>query len=106
MIKSMMERGSHLVAKERNMEDRLNYFGSFGNFVHKHFLVLLLAAYAAAGLWPRLGIATREITLAQFDVLHESMSMTLPMLLLGGLLFNAGLGADAADLAQVVKKPR
>jgi BASS family bile acid:Na+ symporter len=106
MIKAMMEGRSHLVAKERNMEGRLNYFRSFGNFVHKHFLVLLLAAYAAAGFWPWLGIATREITLAQFDVLHESMSMTLPMLLLGGLLFNAGLGADAADLAQVVKKPR
>jgi BASS family bile acid:Na+ symporter len=37
--------------------------------------------------------------------MQESVSITLPMLLLAGLLLSAGLGADASDLAKLVRRP-
>ncbi len=83
------------------MEGRPSYTRLIGSFIHKHFLIFLLAAYASAAVWPWLGLMTREIALARFTVLHESVSITLPMIMLAGLLFNAGLGADASELAPV-----
>src|SRR4051794_33452151 len=88
------------------MEGNPRYLQLAGSFVHKHFLILLLAAYAAASLWPWLGLAAREITIARFDVIHETVSLTLPMILLAGLLCNGGLSANASELAQVVRKPQ
>ena len=88
------------------MEERAKYSLVIGSFIHRHFLILLIAAYVVAALWPWLGLVTREITLSRFVVLDESVSITLPMILLAGLLFNAGLSADASELAQVARKPQ
>jgi bile acid:Na+ symporter, BASS family len=44
--------------------------------------------------------------LARFVLLDESVSITLPMILLAGLLFTAGLSADASELAQVARRPQ
>src|SRR5260370_27397798 len=87
------------------MDGRRNCRELLGGFVHGHFLLLLLAAYAMAAVWPWLGMATKDITFARIAVRHEVVSLTLPMLLLAALLLNAGLGADASELAKLVRQP-
>lgn len=72
-------------------------------FIHRHFLVLLVAAYALAVLWPGPGDAVRRCAVA---VPHVGAAVTLPMLLLAVLLFNAGLGADASEVRSVLRRPR
>jgi bile acid:Na+ symporter, BASS family len=87
------------------MEGRPHHFYRLASVVHKHFLLLLLGVYAVAAIWPWLGNSTREITLARITIRGEFVSITVPMVLLAVLLFNAGLGAEASELFRVVKKP-
>ncbi len=61
--------------------------------IHGAFLPLLATAYVLAGSAPQLGTAIRA---AGLDL--GPARVGLPSLLLGLLLFNAGLGADAARL--------
>jgi BASS family bile acid:Na+ symporter len=77
-----------------------------GGFLHRHFLWLLLGAYALAAVWPWLGSAVRQVTIMQLTVLHENVVISLPMLLLAVLLFHAGLSAETGELLQVVGKPQ
>src|SRR5438552_2109278 len=74
--------------------------------IHRHFLLLLLVAYTVAAIWPRLGVAVRDLTLAQVVLFHEAVPLTLPMLFLAILLCHAGLSTEAAELAQVVQRPQ
>jgi BASS family bile acid:Na+ symporter len=87
------------------MDGRRNCCDLLGGFVHRHFLLLLLAAYALAAVWPWLGMTVKDIVLTRIVVLHEAVSLTLPMLLLASLLLNAGLSADASELAKLVQQP-
>jgi BASS family bile acid:Na+ symporter len=88
------------------MEGRTRWVGRLGRFVQRHFLALVLAAYAVAALWPGLGAAAREITVARLSVGQERVAVSLPMLLLAGLLFHAGLATRAAEVVQVVRRPQ
>jgi BASS family bile acid:Na+ symporter len=87
------------------MDGRSNWACCLGGFLHRHFLWLLLAAYALAAVQPWLGSAARNITLLRLVVFHETFSLSLPMLLLALLLFNAGLGAAVSELSHVARKP-
>ncbi len=84
---------------ERISLDRISHF------VHDHFLGLLLATYALAAAWPGPGLALRRVSLGRVDAAGESMAFTLPALMLGFLLFNAGLGVRAAELRDLARRP-
>src|SRR5438445_6460011 len=88
------------------MDGRRNGCDLLGGFLHRHFLFLLLAAYAMAAVWPWLGIEAKDCTLARVVVRHEVVPLTLPMLLLAALLLNAGVGADTSELAKLVQQPQ
>jgi hypothetical protein len=66
------------------------------HFVHGHFLWLLLGAYALAALVPGPGLALGNISLGRVSV---------PMLLLAFILWNAGLGVDTGRLRQLANHP-
>ncbi|HEY1191697.1 MAG TPA: bile acid:sodium symporter [Gemmata sp.] len=85
------------------MGGRDSVFGRINGHLHRHFLTLLVGAYLLAAVRPWAGAAIRHA--AVFDV-GAAGTISLPMLLLALLLFNAGLAADAIDLAGVVRKPR
>jgi BASS family bile acid:Na+ symporter len=85
--------------------DRREAVDRVGAFVQHHFLLLVLAAYAAAAVAPAAGVAAAKVTLVRILVYGQSMSITLPMLLLAGLLLNAGLAVKAAELKKVVRRP-
>jgi BASS family bile acid:Na+ symporter len=75
--------------------------GRAAEFVHHHFLALLIAAYALAAVCPGPGLAAKGWVVAEVG----EIGFTLPMLVLAGLLFNAGLGAAAGELAAVARRP-
>jgi BASS family bile acid:Na+ symporter len=78
---------------------------SIPHLIHEHFLWLLLASYAVAAVWPSFGLGIRNLSLGRLSLFHESMHVTLPTLMLGFLLLNAGLGVDVYDLRQMAGKP-
>lgn len=74
--------------------------------MHRHLLWLLLSAYVVAGLAPDLGLAIRGVGLGSVEAFGTSTQVSLPLLLLGFLLFNAGLGVRADRLRGLVRDPR
>jgi BASS family bile acid:Na+ symporter len=77
--------------------------GTVSHFLHRRFLWLLLAAYAAAALVPGPGLWLKNLTLLEFPFLGEQARVTLPMLMLAVLLLNAGLGADTSRPRELLK---
>jgi BASS family bile acid:Na+ symporter len=71
------------------------------DFLHHHFLGLVVAAYGLAAAWPAAGLALKGCSLPV-----PGHAMPLPGLLLALLLFNAGLAVDARDLLGVARRPR
>lgn len=84
------------------MAGRNGFFGRTQGFLHRHFLWLLAGSYLLAAVCPWPGAAIRHT--AVLDAGAAGV-ISLPMLLLALLLFNAGLAADATDLAGVVRRP-
>ncbi len=66
------------------------------HFIHARFIWLLLGSYVVAGVFPEMGLQLREVSVG---------SAQLPMLMLGFLLFNAGLGVEVSELKQLCKRP-
>ena len=84
---------------ERTSLDRISHF------VHDHFLRLLLATYAVAAVVPGLGLAIRDVSPGRVGLAGESMNLSLPSLMLGFLLLNAGLGVRASELRNLARRP-
>ena len=74
-------------------------------FIHRHFIWLLLGSYAVAAVCPWLGLAIRSVTLGEITVFSEKTKITLPIVMLAFLLLNAGLGVQAEDLKTILRHP-
>src|SRR5690348_16007886 len=66
--------------------------------LHRHFLALLIAAYALAALLPGLGQHLRHLTLGEVAVAGDQVTLSVPFILLAFLLLNAGLGAEKSEI--------
>jgi BASS family bile acid:Na+ symporter len=75
--------------------------GTVSGWMHRNLLGLLLASYAAASLVPTLGLWLRGVKFG-----HGGAAASLPLVLLGFLLFNAGLGARPEQLRAMLRSPR
>ncbi|MGH4030960.1 bile acid:sodium symporter family protein [Actinomycetota bacterium Odt1-20B] len=71
-------------------------------FVQRWLLGLMLACYALAGACPAPGEALRAL---KVSIGAGTPALTLPMVLLAVMLFNAGLGVRVADLRGVASRP-
>lgn len=69
---------------------------SLSHAVHRRFIWLLVASYIVAALLPGPGLAVRSLSW---------QSVSLPMLMLGFLLFNAGMGVELAELKKLRRDP-
>ena len=87
------------MGSERDSLDRLLHL------VHDHFLRLLLATYAIGAAWPGLGLSLRDVSLGRVGLAGDSMNLSLPSLMLGFLLLNAGLGVRASELRNLARRP-
>lgn len=76
------------------------------HFIHRHFLLMLISAYVLAAVLPQFGLWLRHI---EFGQIHwsdgSSVKVTLSLLMLSFLLFNAGLGIKAKELMDLWKRP-
>ncbi len=76
------------------------------HFIHRNFLLLLLLSYILSGIAPHAGLAIRQISFGSITVPglgHTNLSISL--LMLSFLLFNAGLGIQTKELADLRKQP-
>ena len=78
----------------------------FNRQLHQHFLGVLLLAHVIGFYFPEPGQAIRQIHLIQLSWLDGSrLDVTLPVLLLSTLLFNAGIGMQVSELKTMMSKP-
>ncbi|MBX6314004.1 MAG: bile acid:sodium symporter, partial [Isosphaeraceae bacterium] len=87
------------------MNDREGWIGGLSRFLHERLLWLLLGSYGVAALWPAAGLRARGLSLGEVALFREKMSLSLPLLMLSLLLFNAGLGVPLARLRGLARRP-
>ncbi|HWE37005.1 MAG TPA: bile acid:sodium symporter [Isosphaeraceae bacterium] len=76
------------------------------HLLHKHLLWFLLGTYALAAVLPGLGLRIRGVAFGRVTLFGESMTVSLPTLMLAFLLLNAGLGVKVAELRNLARSPR
>jgi bile acid:Na+ symporter, BASS family len=76
-------------------------FGRVREFVHRNFLWLLIVVYILAAMFPGAGESVRQLAVGSSD----GVVISLPMLLLAVLLFNAGIGSNVSELTAVLRRP-
>lgn len=74
----------------------MKYLSRLSHLVHARFIWLLLASYVVAAFFPALGLSIRSVSWG---------SISLPMIMLGFLLFNAGMGVELSALKKLRGDP-
>ncbi len=74
-------------------------------YVDRYFFWVIVASYFAAAGFPALGLWIRHANLGQVRVFHNTLDVSLPLLMLASLLFNAGLGVKTGELKHLVRRP-
>jgi bile acid:Na+ symporter, BASS family len=70
----------------------MTFFAKLSHFVHARFIWLLIGSYIVAAFFPRLGLSVRTMTWG---------TISLPMLMLGLILLNAGMGVELSALKKL-----
>lgn len=81
-------------------------FLPFSQFVHHHLLWFLIGAYAVAAVFPKFGLWIRKTAFGDMTIWHEQIHVSLLVLMLALLMFNAGLGVKMSHLRTVLHKKR
>src|SRR5947208_14830821 len=75
------------------------------HFIQVQFLWLLLAFYLLAAFFPAAGLWMREVTFAEIHGPFATTSISLPVVMLAFLLFNAGLAVKSSQLRELGDNP-
>ena len=86
------------------MDNRSSTFLLLSRFVHRHFLWFLIGAHALAAVVPAPGLWVRGVTLGHLSLFTTEMHVSLLLVLLAALMFNAGLGVKTAHLHALIRK--
>jgi len=81
------------------------FLAHFQHVFHKYFLAFLIGSYLVAAVLPGPGLWLRGVSFGTVKVVGDPTHVTLPMLMLGLLLFNAGLGAKVEELKGIARRP-
>jgi BASS family bile acid:Na+ symporter len=79
---------------------------ALSQFVHHHLLWFLISAYALAAVSPAAGLWIRNVTFGDVSVFRSKIQISLLLLLLATLMFNAGLGVKTSHLKSLAQKTR
>ena len=79
-------------------------FRSLSQFIHHHLLWFLIGAYTLSAIWPTAGLWIRHISFGDLRIVNETLHVSLLLLLLATLMFNAGLGVKSSHLRSLAKK--
>jgi len=86
------------------MDHRKFTFIGLSQFVHHHLLWFLISAYTIAAVFPTPGLWVRTISFGDLSVFQMKIHVSLLLLLLATLMFNAGLGVKTSHLKSLVQK--
>jgi len=86
------------------MDTRRITFLALSRFVHHHLLWFLISAYAIAAVFPTAGLWIRNVTFGDIQVFQTTIHISLLLLLLATLMFNAGLGVKTSHLRSLTHK--
>lgn len=87
--------------------DRRNVsFLTLTQFIHHHLLWFLIGAYVISALWPTAGLWIRNFSFGDVGIFREQLHVSLLLLLLATLMFNAGLGVKTSHLRSLAQKAR
>lgn len=75
------------------------------HWLHGHLIWVIVASYLAAAWHPAPGLWIRDAELVVGRFQDWRLALSVPPLLLAMLLFNAGLGANSAELRQILRQP-
>ncbi|MDB5306182.1 MAG: putative Na+-dependent transporter, partial [Gemmataceae bacterium] len=87
------------------MGDKRSPIPAAARFVHGHLGWLLIGSYAVAALWPDPGLWLRSVSLGRPAPAGENVDLSLPGILLGFLMLNAGLGVRLGQAKGVLGRP-
>lgn len=76
----------------------------FSHFLHRHLLWFLIATYAIAALFPTPGLWIRNISFGEITLYQQKTNLSLLMMMLAMLMFNAGLGLQFSQLKSILHK--
>jgi len=71
----------------------------WAHFVHKYFIWIIVASYAAAAFLPQFGLWIHAFNLGGLLSLQNGVNLSLPPVMLAALLFNAGLGVPLHEMS-------
>ncbi len=77
---------------------------ALSQFLHHHLLWFLIGAYALAVVFPNIGLWIRSASLGEVTVFQEPTRVSLLMVMLAALMFNAGLGLKTEHLRTVIQR--
>src|SRR4051794_8078879 len=77
------------------MEGHPGLIAKISRFLHERLLWLLIGSYAVASVFPGPGLKARGLILGRFALFDAPVTLSVPMLMLSALLFNAGLGSPS-----------
>ena len=81
-------------------------FLALSQFIHHHLLWFLMSAYAIAAIYPAAGLWIRNVTFGDLSIFHAKLHVSLLLLLLATLMFNAGLGVRTSHLKSLLQQIR
>ncbi|ARO87505.1 Na+-dependent transporter [Nitrosospira lacus] len=76
---------------------------SISHFLHRHLLWFLIAAYVIAVILPAPGLWIRNVSFGEIHVLKQKINISLLMIMLAMLMFNAGLGLKISHLKNILR---
>ncbi len=83
-----------------------NTLNNISNIIHKHFLWFIFAIYFIAVVSPAPGLCMRDVSFGNLTWLDKStVKLSLPLIMLSFLLFNAGVGAKTSELKGLLNHP-
>jgi BASS family bile acid:Na+ symporter len=75
------------------------------HFIHRYFIWMIVASYGIAAALPQFGLWLRDIDIGGFREAGSGTEISVPLLMLAALLFNAGLGSKAGELRRLLANP-
>ena len=86
------------------MANRKVTFLTLSQFLHHHLLWFLIGVYALAAFFPTGGLWFRNVSFGDLTIFQEKTHISLLMIMLASLMFNAGLGLKTSHLQTVMQK--
>lgn len=79
-------------------------FLSISQFLHRHLLWFLIAAYVIAVVVPAPGLQIRNVSFGEITIYQQNTNVSLLMTMLAILMFNAGLGLNISHIKKYFEK--